>query len=266
LHVTMSIGVACLPIDAHTPTDLIHKADIAVYQAKLNGRNCVVCGSDIPEAIGFAPAPSDRLTAPHSSNFTPRPVSANGSYRSGANGSQSSGMPSASLATKPAPSNGNSTAAPLVAGRPPLRPNTEPILAAGTAPLISPVTVAMSPGRPVPSAVITQPITRPITEPKLKAEKYELQVNSSPQPHSGLQKAVFPMFIASVILAGLAFAFTGFFMHTSPDPVAVALFVGLAVGAELLQLDLYGKGTVSVSVAIAFAAALVTGLPGLVLV
>ncbi|MDQ3928805.1 MAG: GGDEF domain-containing protein, partial [Chloroflexota bacterium] len=139
LHVTMSIGVACLPIDAHTPTDLIHKADIAVYQAKLNGRNCVVCGSDIPEAIGFAPAPSDRLTAPYSGNFTPRPVQANGSGRNGAYVSQSSGMPSASLATKPAPSTGNSTATPAGAGRPPLRPNTEPILAAGTAPLISPV-------------------------------------------------------------------------------------------------------------------------------
>jgi diguanylate cyclase (GGDEF)-like protein len=278
LHVTMSVGVACYPIDAEAATDLIHRADIAVYQAKLNGRNCVVCGSDIPQSLDFtaAPAPSDRLSATYSGNFVPRPVQANGAYRGATNGLQSSAMPSASLSTKPAPapSNGSTPqatpvapAATTITGRPPLRPNTAPILAAGTAPLISPLTVALGPGRAVASAVTTQPITRPITEPKLKAEKYEIHVGTQPRPApGGLQKAIFPMFITSVILAGLAFAFTGFFMHASPDPVAVALFVMLAVGAELMQLDLYGKGTVSVSVAVAFAAALVTGLPGLVIV
>ncbi|MEA2576327.1 MAG: hypothetical protein QOH93_3625 [Chloroflexia bacterium] len=269
LHVTMSIGVACHPVDAETATDLIHRADIAVYQAKLNGRNCVVCGSDIPHSVDFAPAPADRLSAPLSSNFIPRPTEVNEQHRAHAHGLHSSGMPSASLATKPAPVHvaGNAPAVAPLTGRPPLRPNTAPILAVGTAPLISPVTIGLAPGKVVPSAVTTQPITRPITEPKLKAEKFQIEVSNPPQAQpSSLQKAVFPMFIASVILAGLAFAFTGFLMHASPDPVAVALFVMLAVGAELLQLDLYGKGTVSVSVAIAFAAALVTGLPGLVLV
>src|SRR5205814_6119703 len=38
--------------------------------------------------------------------------------------------------------------------------------------------------------------------------------------------------------------------------------VALAVIAELLQLNVYGENTVSVSVAIAFAAALSAGLPG----
>ncbi|HTP10219.1 MAG TPA: diguanylate cyclase [Anaerolineae bacterium] len=51
IHVTMSLGVACFPIDAHTATDLIHLADVAVYQAKLRGRNCVVCASDVPRSI-----------------------------------------------------------------------------------------------------------------------------------------------------------------------------------------------------------------------
>ncbi|MDQ3706111.1 MAG: diguanylate cyclase [Chloroflexota bacterium] len=266
LHVTMSVGVACYPIDADNATDLIHRADIAVYQAKLNGRNCVVCGSDIPSSIDFAPPPSERLSAPYSANFTPRPTQANGAYNGAANGLQSS-MPAAALATKSAPAAENSPAAPTPIGRPPLRPNTAPILAAGTAPLISPMTVALGAARAATAAVTTQPITRPITEPKLKAEKYQIHVSDQAQPAPGrLQKAVFPMFITSVILAGFAFAFTGFFMHATPDPIAVALFVMLAVGAELMQLDLYGKGTVSVSVAVAFAAALVTGLPGLVLV
>jgi diguanylate cyclase (GGDEF)-like protein len=273
LHVTMSVGVACYPIDAETPTDLIHRSDIAVYQAKLNGRNCVVCGSDIPQSIDFATAPSDRLSAPYSGTFVPRPTHANGAHRNGNNGLHGSAMPSATLAARSADAPANGLASkPVVApvalpvGRPPLRPNTAPIRAEGTAPLISPLTVALAPGAVI-SAATTHPITHPITEPQLKAEKYRHHVReSSPPVPSRLQKAVFPMFITSVILAGFAFAFTGFFMHAATDPMAVGLFVMLAVGAELLQLDLYGKGTVSVSVAVAFAAACVTGLPGLALV
>lgn len=51
IHVTMSLGVASFPIDARTSTELIHAADVAVYQAKLRGRNCVVCAFDVPRSI-----------------------------------------------------------------------------------------------------------------------------------------------------------------------------------------------------------------------
>ncbi len=51
IHVTMSLGVAAFPIDAQTSTELIHAADVAVYQAKLRGRNCVVCASDVPRSL-----------------------------------------------------------------------------------------------------------------------------------------------------------------------------------------------------------------------
>jgi GGDEF domain-containing protein len=51
IHVTMSLGVAAFPIDARTSTELIHAADVAVYQAKLRGRNCVVCASDVPRSL-----------------------------------------------------------------------------------------------------------------------------------------------------------------------------------------------------------------------
>jgi diguanylate cyclase (GGDEF)-like protein len=37
--VTISIGVATCPDDAVTPTDLLHKADVALYASKFNGRN-----------------------------------------------------------------------------------------------------------------------------------------------------------------------------------------------------------------------------------
>ncbi|HBY99532.1 MAG TPA: hypothetical protein DEP84_37285, partial [Chloroflexi bacterium] len=51
IHATMSLGVADFPLDANMPTDLIHEADIAVYQAKLRGRNCVVCASEVPQSF-----------------------------------------------------------------------------------------------------------------------------------------------------------------------------------------------------------------------
>jgi putative nucleotidyltransferase with HDIG domain len=47
----MSLGVASFPIDGRTSTDLIHAADVAVYQAKLRGRNCVVCAFDVPRSV-----------------------------------------------------------------------------------------------------------------------------------------------------------------------------------------------------------------------
>lgn len=40
-HMTVSIGVSAFPKDAINPKELIHKADLALYQAKGNGRNQV---------------------------------------------------------------------------------------------------------------------------------------------------------------------------------------------------------------------------------
>ncbi|MCL4488713.1 MAG: diguanylate cyclase [Chloroflexi bacterium] len=51
IHATMSFGLASFPQDCVTPNDLIHHADLAVYQAKLRGRNCVVLASDVPRSI-----------------------------------------------------------------------------------------------------------------------------------------------------------------------------------------------------------------------
>lgn len=53
IHVTMSLGVASFPTDAVAQNELIHLADVAVYQAKLHGRNCVVCASDVPRSISL---------------------------------------------------------------------------------------------------------------------------------------------------------------------------------------------------------------------
>jgi diguanylate cyclase (GGDEF)-like protein len=73
IHATMSLGVACFPEDAAAQKDLVHAADVAVYQAKINGRNRVVCAADLPPSIGLADAPPDeRETTVYPSAFTVR--------------------------------------------------------------------------------------------------------------------------------------------------------------------------------------------------
>lgn len=51
IRATMSLGVACFPQDAQTTEGLNHEADVAVYQAKQQGRNRVICVSDVPYLI-----------------------------------------------------------------------------------------------------------------------------------------------------------------------------------------------------------------------
>lgn len=84
---TMSLGVACSPIDAIGLLDLIHEADIAVYQAKLKGRNCVVCAADIPSAtkLKHGIATDHRLeSSPTAFNPRPDPTAHSASLRSDA--------------------------------------------------------------------------------------------------------------------------------------------------------------------------------------
>ena len=57
LRVTASIGVAIYPTDGATSTDLIARADAALYFAKKSGKNLVAMASELPaEGAGFAGA------------------------------------------------------------------------------------------------------------------------------------------------------------------------------------------------------------------
>src|SRR5205814_8152277 len=55
IHATVSIGVAAYPRDAADANELIHQADLAVYRAKLQGRNRVLGASSEPLLV-----PTDR--------------------------------------------------------------------------------------------------------------------------------------------------------------------------------------------------------------
>ncbi|HEX2915580.1 MAG TPA: GGDEF domain-containing protein [Chloroflexia bacterium] len=61
MRVTMSLGVACYPIDAMNVTDLVLAADSAVYQAKNSGRNRVISIIDLNAATGPQKEQEDRV-------------------------------------------------------------------------------------------------------------------------------------------------------------------------------------------------------------
>ncbi|MBX3053046.1 MAG: diguanylate cyclase [Caldilineaceae bacterium] len=51
VHATISMGIAAMPDNGETMDDLIHEADVALYQAKYRGRNQVVCAVDVPHSF-----------------------------------------------------------------------------------------------------------------------------------------------------------------------------------------------------------------------
>ena len=74
IQATVSIGVASFPADGKGPDELIHQADLAVYRAKLQGRNRVLAAS--PESVLFAkPDRPQRLASVPVEDELPAPAS-----------------------------------------------------------------------------------------------------------------------------------------------------------------------------------------------
>ena len=180
---TMSFGIACFPADATTPTHLIYQADVAVYHAKLMGRNRVMCLADLPQAVRFEGIPLES---------------------------------SLSMRTK--------VDGPMMAS-----PQLDSY--AATLPLA------------VPQGMATMPT--PQTAPP-------------PLPTASLKSR---LFMGGVIATGSLVASFGFSHNGLLDWTTTGLLMMMAVLAELLPVDLYRVGTISASVAIAFAAALLVGIP-----
>jgi diguanylate cyclase (GGDEF)-like protein/putative nucleotidyltransferase with HDIG domain len=63
IRATVSIGVAAFPDDGRGTNELIHQADLAVYRAKLQGRNRVVAATAEPHDTPLV-APTHRISTP----------------------------------------------------------------------------------------------------------------------------------------------------------------------------------------------------------
>ena len=65
-QVTISGGIAAYPIDSEEASDLLRKADTALYRAKLSGRNKIVLAYDermVPKTAHFPQSQLERLSA-----------------------------------------------------------------------------------------------------------------------------------------------------------------------------------------------------------
>jgi diguanylate cyclase (GGDEF)-like protein len=189
---TMSLGVACFPSDGDSTTSLTQAADVAVYQAKFNGRNRVVMAADVPHSIKLEdPVPADQAVA----------------------ASETENVSQVHQVDQSLP--------------------------------------------PAPAAVHTAPAHQAVPQ---AIERPQPGYTTEPTPGQ------IWMLVSSVVAIAIGLTLLGFRGQLQLDMTALLMFAILAMSAELLQIDLYGAGTVSVSVGIAFAAALTSGLPGVAVV
>jgi len=195
IRVTISLGVASYPGDGSDGTQLIHEADIAVYRAKLAGRNCVVHTSEIPHAErSFPQAIPERIEHPYVSSYTHIP-------------------------------------------------------------------------RQVPTVDRSRGSETGVERAMLAEAGDSLSAQAQPAPVDDVRIPMSLMFtIAGVVLLAVAVGVWGFLGISHLDWVAIAAFGLLALIAESLQIDIYGDSTISVATSLNFAAALVAGLPGVVII
>ncbi|HEY2374305.1 MAG TPA: diguanylate cyclase [Gaiellaceae bacterium] len=73
IRATVSIGVAGFPKDGLDANELIHQADLAVYRAKLQGRNRVLGASTEPLLMASERSAKLRAVAEHGEHVTPLP-------------------------------------------------------------------------------------------------------------------------------------------------------------------------------------------------
>jgi diguanylate cyclase (GGDEF)-like protein/putative nucleotidyltransferase with HDIG domain len=290
IHVTMSFGIASFPEDAFTSNDLVHEADVAVYQAKLKGRNCVVSTVDVPHYVKLGVVSvSDRLHSPPTTVYVPREIPVRGGQSAwAANGANPLGTGPRSVTEIPATPLLASTLAPesqiskvntqsskpedkisnVAEGSPfpegsPGDADSPQLEVAASVTLIGTLAESQSSGE--------SSIADSDRSPERSLQ--EGAATSAPEPAAGEAEApkpmpsrYLPLYVAFVTAAGIAAVTLGSLFNPNVDLLAIGLLTCLAAAVELLQIDAYGDNTVSVSVALVFAAALIAGVPGLAVV
>lgn len=211
IRVTMSLGVAVFPDDATTMTELHLAADIAVYQAKEQGRNRVVAAADIPDAIA-------------------------------------AGLPTLASQTSPVASPDLATALAAAPEPPRALPPLQRVKTVEPA--------SQTKQTPTPSEA-PQRKRRHMTIPTLPS----LKVTTNDQKSRWLHT-----YVSAVIMIGAIVALAGMLLSSPTNFLLLAVLALIALLFELLQVALNDRSTISVSVAIAVAAAILCGFSGVVVV
>ncbi len=212
ISVTLSLGIACFPEQGETTATLTHEADVAVYQAKLHGRNRVVCAADVPRFTRLEKVVEDHLSSDYAAAFTRQPTPA------------------------------EAASAPVA----PVAPAVE----------VSPAEVR--PGYPQGQAIR-----------RFLAQRRQPSGRTAPADAPVARSAMPPLlrlFVGLVAVGGVLITLAGLAFSPLPDPVSLGLLMSLAIACEVLQVNVYGDNTASVTIAILFATALTTGVPGVALV
>lgn len=208
ISASMSFGVAAFPLHGKSVRSLIHEADVALYQAKLSGRNAVRSASDVPYAIKLD---FDSQQINESEIDQPEIAHTFADF---------------SLPDEP---NNVSVASAEYHRNYPLN------------------YLAIVPQQPASDP--ERPSAAPTEEP----------VRSTPS-------IVFIAYVGLVIGGGIFATLASVPSFSSLDITALILLVLLTATSELLQISVYGQNTVSVSMAVAFATAIIMGLPGVAVV
>ena len=273
IQVTMSLGLASLAPNTSTLTELLHAADVAVYQAKLQGRNRVICIIDVPHSLDLdSLGSSERRSIPTQTyQFIPRPNGAEHTSHVNMNG----GM---------AHSNGHSPAAPVnhVSPAPawpvPTNQANSYVMA-----------VATQPGEVDADSIENDPnLTTGWTLPSLSEAQMPAEAREGANtesaatrgrdqapahhkaPAAARSQAWLTVFVGLVIALGL-FAvggdatygiLSGTYNFSITDVAMIGILIVMAMLAEYFQITLYGPDTLSVSMALNFAAAPIMGVPG----
>ena len=182
VRATMSFGISSYPQDGETLDSLIHTADLALYQAKLNGRNRVAIAGDIPYSLDLD-IPHLRHNVLTENLYHEAPTEPNAERRASA--TETSSMPAGA------------------------------------------------------------------------------EEDTESTPHNTY--ALTLLWLATVGIATLL-AVAGLWSEPFRNLEALVLFLMLAILAEVFNLDIYGRSTVSVAIAFLIGAAMVCGMPGVVLI
>ena len=249
---TMSLGFSIFPRHAATTKDLIHEADVALYQSKLSGRNTVRSAGDVPHAVKFEFENSGGAAVP--SQYA-------AAFKSRATAPEIPSDPEADAPGIPSP-------------LPAMLAHTDSSIATGSEKI--PVIANATSGSPKDFSASSRPTDRPQShgaatwfsaiEDGLRStlsRSSSRAIVRTPRPPLSIRLIIF---ISVVILAGVGVTVFRSFPLVPLDLVALGVLALLAATAELLQVQIYGENTVSVSMAVVFATAIILGVPGVAVV